>query len=283
MSYETLISSDELFQHLGESDWLIIDCRFSLADTDRGRLDYHESHIPGAIYAHLDDDLSAPVIPGVTGRHPLPGVDEAANVFSNFGISSGIQVVAYDDAGGALAAVRVWWMLRWLGHTAAAVLDGGWQKWCERGFPTRSGREVQTRRLFIPSPRPELIVDTQKIDLMRQNPDCLVVDARAAERFYGKNETIDPVAGHIPGAVSAPYMENLNEEGEFRSREELQEKYKALIGDRPIKNVVFYCGSGVTSIHNILAMLYAGLGEGRLYAGSWSEWITDPKRPVTIE
>jgi thiosulfate/3-mercaptopyruvate sulfurtransferase len=270
-------------QHLDDPDWAVLDCRFSLTDTQRGRHDYYKAHIPGAIYAHLEEDLSAPVIPGVTGRHPLPTVEKAANNFSNFGIDAGVQVVAYDDVGGALAAVRPWWMLRWLGHNAVAVLDGGWQMWQERGLPTRSGRELRSRRVFLPSPRPELIVDTRQINLMRQNPEFLVVDARAAERYQGKNETIDPVAGHIPGAVSAPYLDNLNEKGEFRSREELRDRYEALIGYRSPDNVAFYCGSGVTSIHNILAMLHAGLGESRLYAGSWSEWITDPKRPVATE
>jgi thiosulfate/3-mercaptopyruvate sulfurtransferase len=281
MSFETLISTDELKKHLDEPDWIIVDCRFALDDTERGRRDYLKAHIPGAVYAHLDEDLSAPVISGVTGRHPLPSVEETVEVFSNFGIDQDVQVIAYDDAGGALAAVRLWWMLRWLGHNAAAVLDGGWQKWQEREYPTRSGREVRSRRTFIPSPRPELIVDTRTIDLMRRNPNYLVVDARATERYYGKNETIDPIAGHIPGAVSKPYLDNLNEEGVFRSSEELREIYQALIGDRSVENVAFYCGSGVTSIHNILAMLHAGLGEGRLYAGSWSEWITDSKRPIS--
>jgi thiosulfate/3-mercaptopyruvate sulfurtransferase len=281
MSYETLISTDELKKHFDEPDWIIVDCRFALDDTERGRRDYLMAHIPGAVYAYLDEDLSAPVITGVTGRHPLPSVEETVKAFSNFGIDQDVQVIAYDDAGGALAAVRLWWMLRWLGHNAAAVLDGGWQKWQERESPTRSGLEVRSRRTFIPSPRPELIVDTRTIDLMRRNPNYLVVDARATERYYGKNETIDPIAGHIPGAVSKPYLDNLNEEGVFRSSEELREIYQALIGDRSVENVALYCGSGVTSIHNILAILHAGLGEGRLYAGSWSEWITDSKRPIS--
>jgi thiosulfate/3-mercaptopyruvate sulfurtransferase len=280
MSYETLINATELLQHLNDSDCLILDCRFSLMDPERGRRDYLKAHIPGALYTHLNEDLSAPVIPGMTGRHPLPPIEKATVVFSNYGIGPGIQVISYDDSGGALAAVRVWWMLRWLGHTAVAVLDGGWQKWLEMGFPTRADPEVATRREFNPLPSPELIVDAQQIDRMRQDPDYLVVDARTAERFHGRNETIDPIAGHIPGAVSAPYLDNLNEKGEFRSRNDLKEIYRQLIGNRPIEKVAFYCGSGVTSIHNILAVMHAGLGEARLYVGSWSEWITDSKRPV---
>lgn len=281
MKFETLISVEELEINLGNPDWAIVDCRFTLEDPDQGRQEYLKTHIPGAVYAHLDEDLSAQVKPGKTGRHPLPSSQKTAEVFSNLGIGSDVQVVAYDSAGGALAAVRIWWMLRWLGHKAVAVLDGGWQRWLKAGYPVSNGREVRRKRDFRPSPRPELIVDAQQIDLMRQNPNYLVVDARAAERYRGENETIDPIAGHIPGAVSAPYLINLNEEGEFRTPEELRAIYQELIGDLPIQNVAFYCGSGVTSIHNILAAMHAGLGEGRLYVGSWSEWITDPLRLIS--
>ena len=280
MIYRTLISAKELAIRVGDPDWAFIDCRFTLDYPDQGRQEYLELHIPGAVYAHLDEDLSAKVIPGKTGRHPLPTVEDAVNVFSNFGIGTGIQVVAYDSAGGALAAARLWWMLRWLGHDKIAVLNGGWKIWQQGGYPVSRGREGRPRREFIPSPRPFMIVDSQQIDTMRQNPKYIVIDARAAERYRGENETIDPVAGHIPGAVSAPYLDNLNDNGEFRNSEDLRSIYKALIGDVPLENVAFYCGSGVTSIHDILAAMHAGLGEGRLYVGSWSEWITNPDRPV---
>lgn len=281
MTYKTLIDVNDLMVHLNDPDWAIIDCRFKLNDPDYGRREYLNAHIPGALYADLNNDLSAPVVPGKTGRHPLPTISEAVELFSNFGIGPHVQVVAYDDAGGALAAVRIWWMLRWLGHDRAAVLDGGWQKWQGDEFPIKNGNEERPRREFIPSPHPDLIVSAQQVDQMRKNPDYLVIDARAAERYHGENETIDPVAGHIPGAVSAPYLENLDENGEFKPAEELREIYKNLIGDIPLENVAFYCGSGVTSVHDILAAMHAGLGEGRLYVGSWSEWITDPKRPVS--
>jgi len=283
MVYNTLISTTELACHLDDPDWVILDCRYSLADAEYGRSHYLEAHIPGAIYAHLSQDLAGPKVPGVTGRHPLPSVEDAACRFSAWGIGPGVQVVAYDDAGGALAAVRAWWMLRWLGHQAAAVLDGGWQKWTAEGRQTRGGVEGRTARRFVAMPHPEMLVSLHDLEAMRLDPAWRILDARAAERYHGRNETIDPVAGHIPGALSAPYLDNLNSNLTFRSPEELRQHYQALLGDLSAERVVFYCGSGVTSIHNILAMLYAGLGEARLYAGSWSEWICDPSRPVAAD
>jgi thiosulfate/3-mercaptopyruvate sulfurtransferase len=280
MNYKTIITVNDLIQHCDNPDWAIIDCRFSLADTGLGRCSYLESHIPGAVYAHLDEDLSSPVIPGVTSRHPMPEVEIVAMTFSNWGISSGVQVVAYDDAGGALAASRLWWMLRWLGHDAVAVLDGGWQAWQKEGYPVRDGSEAHSPRTFTPVVKSELLVTADDVDAMRLDSSYLVVDSRAEERYRGEVEPIDPVAGHIPGAVSAPYAKNLDSEGKFLAVEKLRERYQTLLGDIPAERSVFYCGSGVTSIHNILAMAYAGLGEGCLYAGSWSEWITDPQRPV---
>lgn len=281
MTYKTIIPVSELAIHLDDPDWVIVDCRFSLANTERGLSDYLDAHIPGAVYAHLDEDLSAQVVPGETGRHPLPSVEVAARVFSKWGIDQDVQVVVYDDAGGALAAVRVWWMLRWLGHDAVAVLDGGWQAWRERGYPLHGGVQSRPWRQFIPSPRPELIATSDDVDSIRRDPAYRLVDARANERYHGQNETIDPVAGHIPGAISFPYTDNLKPDSTFLPIEQLRSRYQAMLGDVPPENAVFYCGSGVTSVHNILAMQHAGLGEGRLYVGSWSEWITDSSHPVT--
>ncbi len=281
MSYTTLISSSDLLSHLDAPDWLVVDCRFQLADPFAAEQDYLKSHIAGAVYADLERDLANEIIPDKTGRHPWPTVEQASAALSRLGIGPGVQVVAYDDAGGALAAVRLWWTLRWLGHEAAAVLDGGWKDWLAEGLPVRSGDEHRPARLFTPSQvRPELIVEADEIERMRQDAACLVFDARAANRYMGQNETIDPLAGHIPGAVNAPYTKNLGAGGKMRPTEELRAHYQALLGDIPAHNTAVYCGSGVTSIHNLLAMLHAGLGEGRLYAGSWSEWITDAKRPV---
>jgi thiosulfate/3-mercaptopyruvate sulfurtransferase len=280
MVFTTTISTAELAQHLQEHHWVIIDSRFRLANTEQGRIDYEASHIPGAMYAHLDHDLSGPVIKGVTGRHPLPNVDKIADVFSRLGIDSSVQVVAYDDLGGALAAVRVWWLLRWLGHEAVAVLNGGWQEWLKKGFPVNNGIETNPRRRFIPHPRNELIVSSKDVEWMRNDPNYRILDARSADRFRGENETIDPVAGHIPGAISAPYAGNLNPDGTFRPDERLVIRYRRLINEVPIDHVVCYCGSGVTAVHDILAMMMVGLGEARLYADSYSEWITDPEHAV---
>jgi thiosulfate/3-mercaptopyruvate sulfurtransferase len=280
MSSTTIISMPELAIHLDDPDWVVVDSRFKLSNPDQDRMDYKTAHIPGAVYAHLDDDLSGPIIKGVTGRHPLPGVDKACEVFSRLGIDSRVQVVAYDDLGGAMAAVRVWWLLRWLGHASVSVLDGGWQRWVNLGFKIRSGSETRPARRFIPHPRNELIVRTEEVDAIRLDPRYRLLDARSANRFRGENETIDTVPGHIPGAISAPYAGNLNPDGTFRPKERLAARYKKILGDVPIEHVVCYCGSGVTAVHDILAMMVAGLGEARLYAGSYSEWITDTKRPV---
>jgi thiosulfate/3-mercaptopyruvate sulfurtransferase len=282
MDYQTLISTSELAEHMDDPNWVILDCRFSLADTEKGRRDYLEAHIPSARYAHLDDDLSGLKIPGVTGRHPLPAVEAAARTFANCGISSDIQVVCYDNAGGALAAARAWWMLRWLGHDAAAVLDGGWQKWIAEGRPRRAGVESRPLNAFIARPHPQKIATTGQVEELSLAQDGRLFDARAVERFHGQNETIDPVAGHIPGAVSAPYFDNLNPDLTFRTTEELRTHYLRLLGKTSAGEAVFYCGSGVTSIHNILAMLHAGLGEARLYVGSWSEWVTNHQRRVEV-
>jgi len=280
MKFDTIISVNELAKHIHDPDWVIVDCRFRLADPHQGRMDYEIGHIPGAVYAHLNDDLSGPIIPGVTGRHPLPSVEKASQAFSSLGIDEKTQVVAYDDMGGSMAAVRIWWLLRWLGHEAVAVLDGGWQQWVDQGGDVRNGIETRPARRFIPHRRDERFVIAEQVEKMRQDPDYRLLDARTSDRFRGENETIDPVAGHIPGAVSAPYTENLNPDGTFRPASELADRFRKLVGDIPMENVAVYCGSGVTSVHDILAMMLAGMGEARLYAGSYSEWITNPKHPV---
>jgi thiosulfate/3-mercaptopyruvate sulfurtransferase len=280
MSYTTLISTDELSIHLGDPNWAVIDCRFLLTEPDRGEKNYLDEHIPGAVYAHLDRDLSGEIIPGKTSRHPLPDIEHCSKIFSKMGIDANVQVVAYDDMGGALAAVRLWWMLRWLGHPAVAVLDGGWIQWHQDGYPTASGAEYRSPRTFVPQPNPDMLVDAAQIAQMVIDPDQLVIDVREPERYRGEFEPIDTVAGHIPGAINAPFKANLGSDGRFKTKAELLEMYQPVLGEIPADHIAVYCGSGVTSIHSILAMLYAGLGEARLYAGSWSEWITDPSRPI---
>ncbi len=281
--YTLTLSVDELSAHLGDANWVVVDCRFGLADKQRGKSDYLAAHIPGAVYADLEADLSGPIIQGKTGRHPLPAPEAAVQKFSNWGIGPGVQVVAYDDAGGALAAVRLWWLLRWLGHPAAAVLDGGWQAWQKAGLPVRSGLESNIPIAFRGQPDRGLWLDAAEVDAIRGSSDYRLCDSRAAERYWGVNETIDPVAGHIPGAISVPYAQNLGKDGRFLSRAELHQRFQQALGDLPASRVVFYCGSGVTAIHNILAMEMAGLGVARLYAGSWSDWINDPNRPIETE
>ena len=278
-SYTTLVPTRDLSPHVGDPDWAVVDCRYQLADLTFGRGAYAASHIAGAVFADILDDLSGPVVPGKTGRHPLPDVGTLARKLSAWGVDGAVQVVAYDDRGGAMAA-RLWWLLRWLGHERVVVLDGGWPAWLEAGLPVRSGREARTRRRFVPAVRPELVADAEAVDRVRQDPRWRLLDARAAGRFRGENETIDSVAGRIPGARSAPYVDNLAPDGRFWPAAELRAHYEGLLNGVLPAHAVCYCGSGVTAAHNLLAMAHAGLGEGRLYAGSWSEWITDPRRPV---
>ncbi len=279
MPFTTLITTSELIPHLNDANWAIVDCRFSLDDTERGRRDYLQSHIPGAIYADLDRDLSGTKIPGKTGRHPLPDVHSFSKTLSSWGIDSGTQVVVYDDSTGSMAA-RLWWMLKSLGHSNVALLDGGWRLWRESRLPSHGGAESRTPKCFEPHEIPDAYVRAEQVEEYRTDPRHVLLDARSSPRFRGEVEPIDPVAGHIPGAVSAPCEENVSPDGRFLPPEILRRRFKALIKSVPTGNVICYCGSGVTAAHNLFAIAYSGLGMGRLYAGSWSEWITDPARPV---
>ncbi|MEM1271851.1 MAG: sulfurtransferase [Bacteroidota bacterium] len=272
LEYRTIISPAELKTRLAQPNWRVIDCRFSLADTDAGRHAYRTSHIPGAVYAHLDSDLSGPVIAGTTGRHPLPSPETFAARLSSWGVGQDVQVVAYDDKGGAIAS-RLWWMLKWMGHEAVAVLDGGWPAWVEEGFPVESVAVMPAPRRFVPNVRGELAVDGAFVAESIETGRCTLVDARAAERYRGEHEPIDPVAGHIPTAINRPFSENLNPEtGRFNPPDLLRERF------RDLGEIIVYCGSGVTAAHDILATQIAGLPMPRLYAGSWSDWITRPSK-----
>jgi thiosulfate/3-mercaptopyruvate sulfurtransferase len=279
MPFTTLITVSELFSHLDDADWAVVDCRFALDDTERGRRDYQESHIPGAVYAHLDDDLSGRKIPGKTGRHPLPEVASFAAKLSGWGIGAGTQVVVCDDSNGNMAA-RLWWMLHWLGHSNAALLDGGWKAWREAGLPSRGGTEHRKAVHFEPHEVPDAFIRAEQVEEFRKSPAHVLLDARSGLRFRGEVEPIDAVCGHIPGAVSAPCEENVSADGKFLPRQNLRQRFEKLMKSVPPENVICYCGSGVTAAHNLIAIAYAGLGMGRLYAGSWSEWITDPARPI---
>ncbi len=282
MPYTSIISPQALLNELESQNLRVVDCRFSLNDPTRGRKDFEKSHIPGAVYAHLNDDLSAPVVPGVTGRHPLPEIEAAARVFSSWGIDETKQVVVYDDASGAIAA-RLWWLLKWLGHDAVAVLDGGWPNWLKTEKLISSAKVQPEKTTFFPTPRPEMIAEISLVENLRENENRLLVDAREEARFRGEVEPIDPIAGHIPGAVCAPFSGNLDENGFFKDKQELRDRFQKLLGERQAENAIVYCGSGVTACHNLLAMHHAELPGAKLYVGSWSEWITDQTRPVAFE
>jgi len=279
MEYQTVISSTELNSNLDKKGWVIVDCRFYFDDPDLGYKEYLEGHIPGAIYTNLDQDLSSPIIPGKTGRHPLPEVSLMVESISFWGIDRNTQVVIYDNVEGAYAA-RLWWILRWLGHSSVAVLDGGWGAWVNGSHLVEIVEKNPNYKEFIPDIPAHYIVDAQFVDKIREDPDYKLLDARSLERYLGINETIDPIAGHIPGAISAPFRDNLTEEGFFKSKSDLQERFRRLLDDHDPNSTVIYCGSGVTAAHNIISMLHAGYGIPKLYSGSWSEWITDPSRPI---
>lgn len=266
--HRTVISPEALAQALREApdDVRVLDCRGRLDDPDYGRRAYEAGHIPGARYASLEDDFAAP--PGAGGRHPLPSRERLRDRFRAWGIDDDHQIIVYDDAGGAFAA-RAWWCARWLGHEAVAVLDGGFPAW--RGPVTREQPELIPGNFSI---RPPLTREIDADTLLARLDDVSLVDARARPRFEGREEPIDPVAGHIPGAVCRPFQENLDAQGRFRTPAELAERF----GDLP-DDVVSYCGSGITAAHNVLAMRIAGRPEPVLYPGSWSEWIRDPGRP----
>ena len=278
MAFSTLLSTADLAAHLSDPDWAIVDCRFDLADTGWGEQQYRAAHIRGALYAHLDRDLSGPKT-GTNGRHPLPDIDQFKARLGEWGIGPGVQVAAYDQDTGMWAS-RLWWMLRHLGHEAAAVLDGGLAKWVREGRETRSGEEHRALTVFVGSSRPEMVLIPDDIERWRLDPGHLVVDARAPERYRGEQEPIDPVAGHIPGAVNYFNKNNHNPDGTFLPSERLRAQWLARLGAVPPTKVATYCGSGVAAAHNLLAMEHAGLSGGKLYPGSWSEWCADPKRPL---
>lgn len=255
---------------------MIVDCRFYLAEPSKGEAEYEKEHLPGAVYAHLDRDLSAPRT-GRNGRHPMPSLETMAERFSRFGIDDEVQVVAYDTSQGQMAA-RLWWMLRYLGHDAAAVLDGGLQSWKAEGLPLAGGRETRAPRKFIPRPREAMRIDVDTLE--RERSKHLLIDARAPERFRGEVEPLDPVKGRIPGARNHPTASSLASDGRFLSPEQLRARFQSIVGGRPLESVISYCGSGVTACHNLLAMDVAGIHGARLYPGSWSEWCADGRRPV---
>jgi thiosulfate/3-mercaptopyruvate sulfurtransferase len=274
--HTTIVSTDLLAARL--DDWAVVDCRFDLQNEHWGRDEYRLAHIPGAVHASLHADLSG-IPSGTNGRHPLPTVDALTATFGRLGIDRSTQVVAYDQDAGPYAS-RLWWMLRYLGHDAVAVLDGGWAKWRREDRPVRSGDESRPPARFTPSPRAERHVEIGEAISLSVDPGALLIDARAPERFEGRSETIDRVAGHIPGASNHFFKQNLAADGTMLPPETLRANFEHLLAGRPPGDAVMYCGSGVTACQNLLAMEHAGLPGTRLYVGSWSEWSSDPSRPI---
>lgn len=276
--FKTLISAADLAPHLADPDWLVVDCRFELGNPDTGERAYAAGHIPHAIYAHLDRDLAAPVTQ-TTGRHPLPQPETFAVTLARWGMTPATQVVAY-DADNAAYAARLWWLLRWVGHEAVAVLDGGFKAWTAAGLPTTT--EVSRRRAghFVARPNRDMWYDAREVAERVQRADWRLLDARAPERFAGSVEPIDPVAGHVPGARNHPFATNFGSDGRFASAHELRNRFEQSQAGVTDDHTIVMCGSGVTACNLLLAMEHAGKRGARLYAGSWSEWLRDPARGV---
>jgi len=277
MQFTTLVSPDQLAQHVHDPQWILFDCRFALTRPESGRQAYAKTHIPGARYAHLNEDLSGVVTP-TSGRHPLPDPGLLAIKLGLWGVDQGKQVVVYDDSFGSMA-VRLWWLLRWLGHDAVALLDGGFPAWQRQGRELSAEIPVIPPAEFLPAPDDSLWVDSKAMVEAVQGKR-LIIDARPEERYSGFIEPLDKVAGHVPGSLNSPFEDNLDMRGNLLKAEELRAQYESLLQGTPAGEVIHMCGSGVTACHNLLALEIAGLPGGKLYVGSWSEWITDPSRPI---
>jgi thiosulfate/3-mercaptopyruvate sulfurtransferase len=275
--YRTLVSVDELAEHLNDPRWVVVDCRHSLQDHDSGRRDYAQKHIPGAFFAHVERHLAGAKT-GKNGRHPLPDPAQFAAFLRELGVTNETQIVAY-DAGGDMFAARMWFLCRHAGHEAVAVLDGGFAAWGAAGKPMSAEEPARPGKgTFQAHPRRELTVDAAAVLASLDDRTFSVLDARGADRFAGRNETIDPVAGHIPGALNRPFKENFDERGRFKPPAQLREEF-AQLGIHP-ERIVHQCGSGVSAAVNLLAMEHAGAQGSRIYPGSWSEWIADRDRPI---
>ena len=278
MTTRTLIEAEALASLLGDARLRVFDCRFDLARPAYGRAAYGEEHLPGAVFADLNTDLSAPAT-ATSGRHPLPAPEVFAARLRAWGVNADSRVVAYDDNSGAYAA-RLWWMLRWLGHDDVAVLDGGMRRWLQLGLPLTEDVPAPTPGDFIARPRPGMVVSAPAVLTAAPDPRARVLDARAPERYRGEVEPIDKVAGHIPGARNHPFGMSLDSQGRFLPPQALRDAFAASLDGVAPESTIVYCGSGVTACHVLLSLEYAGLAGARLYPGSWSEWSRDPSRPV---
>ena len=277
MSYTTLVDAATLAAHLDDPDWLVVDVRHQLSDTGYGERVYGEAHIPGAAFLHCDRDLSGPMT-GSNGRHPMPDSQKLAVRLGEIGVGPQTQVVVYDDTQGMIAG-RLWLLMRWLGHDRVALLDGGLQAWQAAGQPLTASLAVPHPAKFVASVR-DCLVDAGYVQAFLATSRMHLIDARGADRFRGENETIDPVAGHIPGAVNRFFGDNLRADGCFKPAAELRAEWLAVLAGSPPEQVVHMCGSGVSACLGMLAMEIAGLPGSRLYAGSWSEWCADRRRPM---
>jgi thiosulfate/3-mercaptopyruvate sulfurtransferase len=273
----TLVTVSDLKAHLSDPGWCVLDCRHDLMDVGLGRRQYEQGRVPGAQFASIDGDLSGPKTAG-SGRHPLPDRTRLAEQFGAWGIGNDTQIVAYDASGGQFA-VRLWWLARWLGHDKVALLDGGWPLWLAETGLSSTEPAARPPRRFVPGTSLQDVVTAHELQRRLADRSALLVDARAPERYEGRVEPLDPVAGHIPGAVNRFWQANLAE-GRFKTAAQLRAEFEQLLAGRPPSELVAQCGSGVTACHHLLALHIAGLSGGRLYAGSWSEWIADPSRPV---
>jgi thiosulfate/3-mercaptopyruvate sulfurtransferase len=279
VSYTTLVDAATLKARLDDPGWLVIDCRHQLADPGGGERAYAEGHIPGAFFLHCDRDLSGPPT-GSNGRHPLPRREVLAERLGAIGVGPETQVVAYDDAQGMIAG-RLWWLLRWLGHDRAALLDGGLQAWLATGGAMAAEAPTPRPVTFTPGASADAEPVAADYVLERlETPNMHLVDARSADRYRGENESIDPVGGHIPGAVNRFFRDNLRPDGRFKPAAELRAEWLGVLAGALPEQVVHQCGSGISACHNLLAMELAGLPGSRLFAGSWSEWCADRGRPV---
>jgi thiosulfate/3-mercaptopyruvate sulfurtransferase len=277
VSFSTLIACSQLADHLNDPQWVTVDSRHQLSDVGYGEREYAKGHLPGAVFMHLDRDLSA-AMTGRNGRHPLPDPRKLAEKLGAAGISRTTQVVVYDDDGG-MYAVRLWWLLRWLGHDRVAVLDGSIRRWVQEGRSLTTEVPERAAKVFEIELR-DRVATAAEVEANLGKNEFVLIDARGPDRFRGENETLDPVGGHIPGARNRFFRDNLDEQGGFRAAAELRQQYLAVLAGTEPDQTIMYCGSGVTACHNLLAMEIAGLPGARLYAGSWSEWCSDPARPV---
>ncbi|MFK8329002.1 sulfurtransferase [Pseudomonas sp. BJa5] len=280
MPVAQLITAQQLAERLEAPALVILDCRFALEDLDYGQRSYAGGHIAGAHFADLERDLSGPITKGVTGRHPLPDPQRLVEKLRSWGIDNDSEVVLYDDGPGAFAA-RAWWLLAWLGkRSGVAILDGGLKAWHAAGLPLSLDPPLKREGSFSGEPDMKLVIGAEQLAKRLGQPELTLIDARGLPRFRGEVEPIDPVAGHIPGAQCAAFTDNLGADGRFLPADQLKQRFAGQLGKRPPEQLVAYCGSGVTACHNLFALSLAGYPLGTLYAGSWSEWITNPQRQV---